>query len=219
MAERPTGAVPRQRDMGERAGPLADRAAQGVGEMIDGELVAGRLEWLVGARRRPRAAWPGPSASSKAGTAASGVAGDEHVDRRQALIVHAPAVVQMMVDRDLHDLGASTAPACLSVPARSTQSRLRMTSAARMRLQRFGRRRDEAGRAGMQRMIGGEGGADLDVGDDARAEPLGQRDARVPGLDDRATRGRPGSPAAWRRAAARRLARSRRRRARLRPAA
>ena len=44
------------------------------------------------------------------------------------------------------------------------------------------------GRAGMQRMIGRERRADLEVGDDARAEPFGERDARVPGLELRETR-------------------------------
>ena len=37
------------------------------------------------------------------------LAGDHHIDRRQALIVHAPAIVQMMIDRDLHHLGRDVA--------------------------------------------------------------------------------------------------------------
>ena len=47
----------------------------------------------------------------------------------------------------------------------------------------FRHRRDDARRADMQRMIGGEGGARLEVGDDAGAEALGERDARVPGVE------------------------------------
>ena len=51
------------------------------------------------------------------------------------------------------------------------------------RVGRLGRQHDAAGRAGMQRMIGRERGADLEIGDHARAEALGQRDARVPGVE------------------------------------
>ena len=48
---------------------------------------------------------------------------------------------------------------------------------------RFGRQHGAAGRAGMQRVIGREGRADFEIGDDARAQALGQRDARVPGIE------------------------------------
>jgi hypothetical protein len=49
--------------------------------------------------------------------------------------------------------------------------------------------RCRARRAGVQRMVGRESRADLEVGHDARAERLGERDARVPGFD-RGRRGR-----------------------------
>ena len=149
--------------------------------MIDGELVARRLERFAAGGAAPRAAWPGRAPASSAGTAASGSQAMQHVDRRQALVVHAPAVVQMMVDGDLDDLGGDGAAGVLEAcRRRSSQSRLRMTSAARIASAASERRRDGAGRAGMQRMIGREGGGDLQIGDDARVEPLGERDARVP---------------------------------------
>ena len=58
-----------------------------------------------------------------------------------------------------------------------------MTSAARIASAASGSEHRAAGRAGMQRMIGRERRADLEIGDDARVQPLGERDARVPGLD------------------------------------
>ena len=63
-----------------------------------------------------------------------------------------------------------------------------------------------AGRAGMQRMIGRERRADLEIGDDARVEPLGERDARVPGFDAARDAAGKDDRAALRRAADRRPA-------------
>ena len=55
-----------------------------------------------------------------------------------------------------------------------------MTSADADGVGRLGR---QHAAAGMKRMIGREGGADFHVGDDARVQPFGQRDARVPGVE------------------------------------
>ena len=129
MAERPPGAVPGQRQMRERDVAIADRLPQAECEMFDRERAVGKLRqrarWRGGDRRLTRAAEmfeqarAPPDPDRRRGSRSTG---------RQALIVHAPAVMQMMVDRDLDHLGRS-AFAAFSVPARSTQSRLRMTSA------------------------------------------------------------------------------------------
>ena len=74
----------------------------------------------------------GPSAAKSGGTAASGSQAIITSTGGRALIVHAPAVVQVMIEGDLDDFGFAAAARCLSVPARSTQSRLRMTSALRI---------------------------------------------------------------------------------------
>ena len=55
-------------------------------------------------------AWPaGPERGEQRRHGGIRLAIDEDVDRRQALIVHAPAVVQAMIDRHLHDLGGDLA--------------------------------------------------------------------------------------------------------------
>ncbi len=74
-----------------------DGVAQRGGHVIDGELVARRRRQVVpvgGDRARFAVAERG----EQGGDRRLRLAGDKDVDRRQALIVHAPAVVQVMVD-------------------------------------------------------------------------------------------------------------------------
>ena len=73
--------------------------------------------------------------------------------------------------------------AAFSVPARSTQSRLRMTSAAASAAKALGVGREHRRRAEMQRMVGREARAAFEIGDDARAERFGELHARVPGVE------------------------------------
>ena len=87
------------------------------------------------------------------------------VDRRQALVIHAPAVVDELVERGRDDLGRRRlAPqAALSAPARSTQSRLRITSASRISAQAASLG-ECCRRAAVQRWRGRKAGAGLHVG-------------------------------------------------------
>ena len=76
--------------------------------MIDRQLVAGRLGKLL---RAARSCARGRRAQrfQQRRHGHVGLAVDEDIDRRQALIVHAPAIVQVMIDRHLNDLGGDIA--------------------------------------------------------------------------------------------------------------
>ena len=89
-------------------GRFADRAAQRVGEMIDGELALGELGKFAG-HRRDRARAARAERGEQRRHRGVGLAGDKDIDRRQALIVHAPAIVQAVIDRHLHDFGGDAA--------------------------------------------------------------------------------------------------------------
>ncbi len=75
--------------------------------MIDGELVTGRLERLDPGRHQMR--FGRPERSEQRGNRHVRLAVNYNIDWRQALIVHAPAVVQTMIDRNLHELGGDVA--------------------------------------------------------------------------------------------------------------
>ena len=107
-----------------------------------------------------------------------GLAHQVDIGRRQALVVHAPAAVDMRVERDVDHLRADRriAPPAFSVPAVSIQSSARTTSASRS-IRRPRRTSPEAPRAADGRW---ETPRRLDVGEDARLQLLGERDARFP---------------------------------------
>ena len=134
MAERPVSGVPDQRQMQQRHRRLAHRGPQHM-----------RQRARSRSGRRPRHRWSPaspalrsewrhatPSARTRSGTTTSGVPVQQQIDRRERLMVHAPAVVQVVVERHLDHLGrrAYRRQAVRSVPPRSTQSRLRITSAS-----------------------------------------------------------------------------------------
>ena len=104
-------------------------------------------------------------------------------------MVHAPAVVHLIVDRDADDLGAGGW--CLGGAQRAgkidpIEAEDHVGGAERREPFRVGhqhRRRTE-----MLRMIGRETGADFQVGDDARASRFGKRDTRIPGFGLREAR-------------------------------
>ena len=104
------------------------------------------------------------SAGQHGGRDLVGIGGHEQIDRRQALVVRAPAIVQGVVQRDLDDpAGRLRAPEAGSQTCRrrSTQSRLRMTSAAASagrhpaRGRRRARPRAAGGRSGRRRRSSG----------------------------------------------------------------
>src|SRR3977135_4422292 len=89
-------------------------------------------------------------------------------------------------------LGWPSGKVTLKTPARSTQSRLRITSAPNeahapvgcaYRFLGFGPKRSRTGWAGMQRVIGWEGGTELEFGDDFGVERFCERDAVVPSFN------------------------------------
>ena len=200
MPERPPRAVPGQRQVEQRDVAVADGLAERKGQMLDAQRAA-----RVSVARRWLAAATAFDAAECLDRFAErdrhriGIGGDIEIDGRKALMVHAPAVVHGVVERDVDHLRLRRAwQRCATCrrdrPSRGSGSR----RPPAMRL-RFGGRSEDRRRADMQRMIGRESGADLEIGDDARIEPLGERDASLPGV--RAARGprppgsRPGVPA------------------------
>src|SRR5262245_31622246 len=133
MAKRPARPVPRERHMGEGGWPPADRTPQGIGQMIDRELAVLELrKFLVHRLNRMRLARS--ERGHQCGPRDIGFGVNEYVHRRKALIVHAPAVVQVVIDRNLDDARGRHAGAeyRFQGSGRSTQSRLKMTSASRI---------------------------------------------------------------------------------------
>ena len=125
-----------------------------------------------------------PSAGGQVGEHGGGdgirVGGDEQIDRRQALVIHAPAIVQDVVERDLDDLGAGKSVAGRAQrPGEIDPVEAEDDVGFGDGLGGVGHRED-AGAGDVQRMVGGEGGADLEVGDDAGAEGFGEGETRSP---------------------------------------
>ena len=131
-----------------------------------------RARARLATRRRARAGRDG-SARSRSSTARLGLAEQVEIGRRQALVIHADQpLCSGLVDRHLdHARRDLVAPhACLSVPARSTQSRLSTTSASRSDRRGCGDRNMPGG-AACSAMIGRKRRADLQIGQHPRAEP------------------------------------------------
>ena len=83
--------------MCQRRQSFSDRATQSYGEVIDGEFVTAWLEWfgLLGCYELRFA---GAKCSEQRGHRGVRLAIEHDVNRRQTLIVHAPAIVQSMVN-------------------------------------------------------------------------------------------------------------------------
>ena len=110
-----------------------------------------------------------------------GLAGHEDVGRWQPLVVHAPAVVQLMVHRDRDYLRGNRliGPGLLE-RAGQIQPVQREHDVGAAQGLRHRRREEKACRAGVQRMTGGEGSAHLEVGQHPSAELFGQGHPRLP---------------------------------------
>ena len=107
---------------------------------------------------------------------------DEQVHRRQALVVHAPAVVQVLVERHL-DHGrrrhaADRLEGAAEIDPVEAEDDVGVLHRGDQIVGGEGRRI-----ADVQRMIGRERRADLEVGGDARVDRLGELDAALPVLD------------------------------------
>src|SRR5262249_41521581 len=79
--------------------------------------------------------------------------------------------------------GGASPKGALNAPARSAQSRVRVTSALRTPPRAAGAGRAPPGPAAVSGMIGRKGGAELELGDDLGVERLSQCHALVPALD------------------------------------
>src|SRR5215472_19024277 len=89
--------------MGEAGGPLAERAPKGVSQVIYSQPPIGKLGKLF----FPRENRTRPSRAERVNQGRHchvGLAVDHEVDRGQTLVVHAPAVVQPMIERYLDEL-------------------------------------------------------------------------------------------------------------------
>ena len=108
-----------------------------------------------------------------------GLRRDEQVDGRQALVVHAPAVVQVLVERHLDDGGRRRHAAGFEGAAEvdPVEAEDHVGFLDRSDQVVGGKRRREAE---MQRMVGRERRADLEVGHDPRVDCFGELDALLP---------------------------------------
>ncbi len=178
MAERPPAVLPRDRQVGQRDWPLADDFSQRVRDMFVGET-GGLL--IGGSRRRMRhraRLAAGADRFDQLGHDEIGIGGEKKIDGRQSLMVHAPAVVDAVIERDLNDFrcggGADGPQRAGKVDPVQAQNDVGVADG------RDAVGRDIARCAGVERMIGRETRADLEVGDDAGVERFGKRDAGIP---------------------------------------
>jgi hypothetical protein len=109
------------------------------------------------------------------------IGGEQQVDRREALMVHAPAIVDLVVDRDADHLGVRGRSlrgfqGAGEIDPVEAEDEIGLAE----RREAFSIRRQHRRRAEMLRVIGREARADLQVGDDARADRSRQVYARSP---------------------------------------
>ena len=104
VAERPPGAVPRQRQVKERDLPLAERCPQCTGQVLDAKR-ARRLRCRRGGGCKMPGARSSAHRSSQIDHGGIGIGSNEQVDWGKALVVHAPAVVHRVIERDLNNPG------------------------------------------------------------------------------------------------------------------
>ena len=133
MVERPGGAVPGQRQVGERHVTFADRGLERAREIIDPQRPSGRLVlFRLGLHRRRLGCLGAAERREQLRHRLVRRRRQQQVDRRQGLVVHAPAAVDVEVGAHIDDLRLRRieAEAAAQAPARSTQSSARITSAA-----------------------------------------------------------------------------------------
>ena len=137
-----------------------------------------------------------PISLTSSGTTRSGSADSSRSTGGRRLVVHAPAVMDAMVERNLDHFRrrrrAGVAHGAGEIDPVEAEDDIDILQAL------DALRRERARRAGIERMVGREARADLEIGDDAGIERLGERDARVPGfLAARGAAGQDQAPA-WR---------------------
>src|SRR5262249_18596706 len=109
----------------------------------------------------------------------------EYVDRREPLIVHAPAVVQMVIDRYLNNARRRhTGAKCRfqnsgKIQPVETQNNVGLT----YRIGGLCSDPYNAGRPDMKLMVGGACSSDLEISGNPRTQTLRKRDARIPSLE------------------------------------
>ena len=108
-----------------------------------------------------------------------GLRGKQDVDRRQRLIIHAPAAMQRVIERRMDDRGRSVAARRLQCAAQVDPIEAHDDVGF---LDRRGgvAGQEHARRRNVQRMIGGKRCADFEIGQHAGADEFGQAHARIP---------------------------------------
>ncbi len=160
---------------------IAQRVTQRHGEMLDaqratiGRHVGGcpRLD----ARHRRSAHRPGQGDHGIVR-----IGRDEQVDRRQRLVIHAPAVMELMIRRNLDDLCLGRRPRRAQGAGQIDPIEAEDDVGASDDLCGFAGGHQQGRFASMERMVGRECRSDLDVGHDARIQMFGDADTRVPGV-------------------------------------
>ena len=183
MMEGDRTAVPRQRQMAERDWTIAGRFAKCKREIIESQAPVRRRDG-IGARVRCT-----PSTLRRARIAGElvdqalhndiGISGEQDIDGRQHLIVHAPAMVQRVIERCMNDRRRSIAASFLERSAEIDPIKAHDDIGAGDRSNCVTRQHD-ARCSEMQSMISRKRRAHFEIGEDARAEALREAHARLP---------------------------------------
>ena len=90
--------------MREGDGLVADGVAQRAGEVLDGEGAVGKARSSCAGRVTPSGFRCIADRVEQHRNGVFRIGGEHQIDRRETLMVHAPAVVDLMVDRDADDV-------------------------------------------------------------------------------------------------------------------
>ena len=179
--------------MREGDGLVADSVAQRAREVLDGEGAIGEAH-LVRDEGRAGGFRCVTERGNQQRHCVFRIGREHQIDRREPLVVHAPAIVDLVVDRDTDDLRVRPRRfRGLQRPGEIDPVEAEDNVGLRERCQSLGIGGQHRGRAEMQRMIGREARRCLQAGDDARAERFGKTRLGRSMCSRCATRARPAS--------------------------
>jgi hypothetical protein len=168
--------------MGKRHATRAGNASQRDGQVVGRNQPIGghRVREGVGTRRVGRRRATRAESGEQCRHDVVGLGRDHAINRRKTLIVHAPATVQLVVERNLDDARTGFATARrLQRPGEIHPIQAEDNVGFRYRA---GKRRSQQNARGvdMQRVVRWKRRTDLEVGTDICCESLCQRDTRCP---------------------------------------
>ena len=165
---------------GKRTG--AYRRLQFDGDVVGGEFIAARVDarYERQARRYGACALALLDPAHQRSDGSIGGRLEHQVDGWQSLVIHAPAVVQAMIERHVNDLCGRFTIACSLQRARQIDPVERQNDVCRGDSLGCGRHQHHCRRVDVERMLGRERGADFQIGHHAGAEQFRQRQSSIP---------------------------------------